>query len=548
MDHAITASPPAPRTAPALPRHRWFPILTVLVAPTLIVLYSGIVGHVFPGTWIVFDLRTFAILVAAGSAVALLGWFVLLSGYSPATRWGTLAALVVLGAVGCLAASPFVRFDGFDGGMMPRFHLATTPLPVPVDAKGIGEGVDLVTTTPDDFPQFMGPHRDNMIPNVRLATDWETSPPRLLWKQPIGEGWAGFAVVGNHAITIQQRGPEEWTTCHDLKTGALEWKNTLAGRHTNAVGGIGPRSTPTVEGGRVYVMHAIGTLRCLDGKDGKTLWEHDLVTEFGSNPGDETAQMSWGRSASPLIYENAVIVPAGGPGGDENVAIVAYDKVTGARLWQGGHRTPSYASPSLAVLGGVPQILLVSQDHIDSFDAKSGDHLWDVGWNGSSSGNANVSNARQIGPDRVFISKAYGIGAKLMQVTRPDGKWKIEPVWANNRTLKTKFSNVVVKDGFIYGLSESALECADVEKGKRRWSGSRFGYGQILGVGDELLVLSEEGEVVLVDLSPDEETIRCRFQALDSITGITWNPPALAGKYLVVRNAHQAACYELPLK
>ena len=392
--------------------------------------------------------------------------------------------------------------------MIPRWERVAGTLSIPEGPKETGDAsrIDLATTTPNDFPQFLGPRRDNHL-DTHLAADWETSPPKLVWKQPIGEGWAGFAVVGNHAVTMQQRGQEEWATCHELATGKIVWKNAIAGRHSNVLGGIGPRSTPTIEGGQVYVMHAIGTLRCLDGSDGKTLWEHDLLKDFELSPSAETSQTSWGRSASPLIYENAVIVPAGGPAG-KAVTLVAYDKSTGAMLRRGGTRTPGYASPSLAVIDGVPQILMVSEDFMGSYDAKTGELLWEVAWQGSSSGNANVSNARQIGPDRVFLSKGYGIGAKLMQVARQDGKWTTKNLWQNNRTLRTKFSNVVFKDGFGYGLSEAYLECGDIKTGKKKWTGSRFGYGQILGVGDDLLVLSEEGEVALVAMSPEKEDIR----------------------------------------
>ncbi|HEX3315337.1 MAG TPA: PQQ-binding-like beta-propeller repeat protein, partial [Gemmataceae bacterium] len=349
---------------------------------------------------------------------------------------------------------------------------------------------------------------------------------------------------GDHAVTIQQREGEEWTTCHELRTGKIVWKNAIAGRHSNVLGGIGPRSTPTIDGGKVYVMHAVGTLRCLDGGDGKTLWEHDLLAEFGLTRAEETNQLSWGRAASPLIYENAVIVPAGGPAADRCVTLVAYDKNTGAKLWQGGNRAPAYASPALATLDGVPQILMVSEDYAGSYDPKTGQLLWEIDWHGSSSGNANASNPRQIGPDRVFFSKGYGVGSMLLEVTRKDDAWTTKKLWSSPRSIRTKFSNVVFKDGFVYGLSEAYLECADLATGKRRWTGSRFGYGQILGVGDFVLVLSEDGEVILVEMSPTKENILTRFPAID---GVTWNPPALAGKYLVVRNAKEAACYELPL-
>jgi outer membrane protein assembly factor BamB len=552
MEQAISAKPlkPLGDARPRLPRHRWFPIMTVFLAPAIALLYGGFFGDVLPGFWMVFDPWMFALLVLAGWIIALLGWFAVLSGYSAAMRLRTLASIVVLCCVGCLIASQFVEFVGFSGGMIPMFRtrnsettaeLPTVPEPK-VDVRA--DRVDLTTTTPNDFPQFLGPRRDNRITNVRLNPDWDASPPKLLWKEPIGAGWAGFAIVGDHAVTIQQRAEEEWTTCHELLTGKIVWKNAISGKHFNVLGGLGPRSTPTIDGGRVYVMHAIGTLRCLDGGDGKTLWEHDLLAEFGLTQAQETNQMSWGRAASPLVHGNAVLVPAGGPSADKCVTLVAYDKVTGAKLWQGGHRAPSYASPSIAILDGVEQILMVSENYVGGYDPSNGSLLWEADWPGSTSGNANCSNARQVGPDRVFLSKAYGVGSKLMTVTKKDDAWTTQKIWASPRNIRTKFSNVVFKDGFVYGLSEAYLECAEIATGKRKWTGSRFGYGQILGVGDYVLVQCEDGDVALVEMSPEKEIVRGRFEAIE---GTTWNQPALTGRYLVVRNGRQAACYELPL-
>jgi outer membrane protein assembly factor BamB len=487
--------------------------------------------------------------IGALAFILVVFWFVAFSRSSGAMRWGALVLLLMLGGV--FVAAKQVENPSFTGDMRVSFPWR----PAVADFLGIKppqfaapqSGKVELAVTSRDFPQFLGPTRDGVITGVKLSPDWEKSKPELLWKQPIGEGWSGFAIVGNLALTLEQRSEEEWATCYDLKTGRLEWSSPLQARHEQVPGGIGPRSTPTIHEGRIYTMGATGVLRCLEGTNGSVLWEHDLLAEYGLKQAEETSLIHWGRSASPLIVGDAVVVPAGGAEG-KRATLVAYHKRTGAKLWEGGDRIPSYSSPTLATIDGVQQILVVSEDYAGGYDATNGKRLWEVEWNGKSSSDANVSNANQVGPDLVLLSKGYGAGGRLLKITRKDGTWTASVVWSNFRILRTKFSNVVIKDGFVYALSDSGqagqLECIELATGKRRWRGSAYGYGQILLVGDYLLVTSEEGEIVLLDATTDGERVRGRVQAIE---GTTWNNAALAGPYLLVRNGRQAACFKLPL-
>jgi outer membrane protein assembly factor BamB len=154
-----------------------------------------------------------------------------------------------------------------------------------------------------------------------------------------------------------------------------------------------------------------------------------------------------------------------------------------------------------------------------------------------------VSQPLPLPGDRVFVSTGYGIGCKLLQINQQGKAWNASLVWETPR-LKAKFTNVVYHDGFIYGLDDGILVCLDPHTGKRRWKKGRYGHGQILLVGDLLLVQTEEGEILLLSITPEKPQELGRFSALE---GKTWNNMALAGPYLLVRNDHQAACYELPL-
>ncbi len=352
--------------------------------------------------------------------------------------------------------------------------------------------------------------------------------------------------MNGFAVTQEQRGDEEWVTCYEALTGKLMWMHSQRARHDTTLGGVGPRSTPTIHKGRVYALGATGILNCLDGATGKVLWTHRLQEEYGLTPDTDLANMAWGRSGSPLIVDDLVVVPGGGPAQGRKVSLVAFQQDTGDRIWEGGDDQIAYASPSLVTLSGVRQILIVNEKTVTGHDPETGKVIWSFDWLGNSNQNANNSQAVVVSDERVFISKGYMGGSALFQVQcDAAGAWKTTQLWADTKTMKTKFTNVVVRDGLVYGLSDGTLECIDLATGKRRWKHGRYGHGQVLGVGDLLIVQAESGEVFLVATTPDEHRELGQLAALE---GKTWNDPVLYGRYLLVRNGEQAACFELPLK
>src|SRR6185436_15648996 len=170
------------------------------------------------------------------------------------------------------------------GNMVPRFAPRfSKPADVvlgKVETKAKSSGIDLVTTTPDDFPQFLGPDRNNYLSGPNLADDWNATPPREVWRRKIGAGWSAFSVRNGYAVTMEQRGDDEWITCYEVTTGKPVWGDSIPARHENVLGGIGPRSTPTIHNGKIYALGATGVLRCLDGATGKLLWKDDLLDRY----------------------------------------------------------------------------------------------------------------------------------------------------------------------------------------------------------------------------------------------------------------------------
>lgn len=489
------------------------------------------------------EVNVATLVLACIAAGAIFVWFLFFSGYSPRCRGSVLGLLVLAlaAAVACL------RIEQVSGDLVPRIVFRWQPDADRTLAKPAAEtaAVDLQTTTPEDFPQFLGPRRDAHVTGVRLSRNWQAQAPRQLWRQAIGAGWSAFAAVNGFAVTMEQRGDEELVTCYEVATGTMRWSHALPARHYTVLGGAGPRATPTIHEGRVYALGATGVLRCLDGATGRPVWSEDLLARIGVTPEEDLNAVAWGRANSPLIVDDLVVVPLGGPAKGPWISLAAFDKATGRLVWTGGDSQASYSSPVLATLGGQRQILIVNQDYVSGHDPASGRQLWKHPWPGSSSTNANVAQAVPVPGDQLLLSKGYGGGANLLQVSRSErGPWQVAEVWSNSRVLRTKFCNVVVLEGHVYGLSDGILECVDLGSGRRVWRAGRYAQGQLLGVGELLVVQAESGDVALVEATSAGHRELGRFAALE---GKTWNNPSLYGRYLLVRNAEQAACYELPL-
>ncbi len=256
--------------------------------------------------------------------------------------------------------------------------------------------------------------------------------------------------------------------------------------------------------------------------------------------------VAWGRSSSPLVAGGMLIVAVGGPMGGPSINVAALNLETGATIWEGGDQQIGYASPALATLQGVEQVVVMNESSVSGHDLQTGKELWEFERIGHSNMDANCSQPMIVDDSHVLVSKGYGAGSELIQVECDDaGAWTAKSVWANRRALKTKFSNVSIIGDFAYGLDDGVLCCVHVNTGERAWKKGRYKYGQILAVDDLLLVLAEFGELALVAASPDGFQELAKIPALE---GQTWNTLCLTGNRLLLRNAKEAVCYELPTK
>jgi outer membrane protein assembly factor BamB len=476
----------------------------------------------------------------AGATLLIVAWLILTARARWATRGKMLVAFgLVLGGLFAL-----VRVDETTGDVVPKLAWRWTPKADMALAAEFGDLVggraDLQKTTPDDYPEFLGPRRRAVVAGSQLAREWERSPPREIWRRPIGAAWSSFAIVGDYAVTQEQRGNNELVVCYELDTGKPVWYHADMNRFDETLAGVGPRATPTVVDGRVYTLGALGILNCLDGATGECLWSRDIATE---NDADQLPiKPEWGRSCSPLVVGDVVVVSAGGP---DDRSLVAYDKNSGALAWHAGDDPCSYSSPHLATLAGREQIVIINRQSVVGHDPADGKVLWRYKW---PQPNPKCAQPLVTGDDTVLVSAGYGLGSALLRIAQGrDGQFSVEEKWSekNLRNLRSKFADMILLDGFVYSLDDGILACLEADTGKRRWKQGRFGHGQLLLVGDLLLVLSEAGELALVEPNPKS------FSELGRITvlsGKTWNTPAIAGRKLLVRNHEEAACYDLPLE
>jgi outer membrane protein assembly factor BamB len=381
-----------------------------------------------------------------------------------------------------------------------------------------------------EWPGFRGPRRDGIVRGVQIKTDWSASPPVEMWRRPIGPGWSSFAVRGDLLYTQEQRGEDELVGCYKVSTGEPVWRHRDPVRFWESNAGAGPRATPTLHKERVYAFGATGILNALDARTGKVVWSRNVATDTGRKV------PAWGFTSSPLVVDDVVVVAAAG-------TLAAYDLAKGNQRWRGPSYGGSYSSPHRATLGGVTQIVLLGGPGAISVAPADGAVLWEHKWEPG----AIVQPALTADGDILVntLTASGGLGLRRLNVSPGGDGWRVEERWTSIG-LKPYFNDFVVHKGHAYGFDGNILSCIELNEGKRKWKGGRYGNGQLVLLADQdlLLVLSEEGELALINATPDQFTERARFRALE---GKTWNHPVLLGDLLLTRNSEQMAAFRLPV-
>lgn len=456
-------------------------------------------------------------------------------------------------AAGLLAAGWFsfalVRNEGFDGEYFPEFawrwsaeHESTLPLlgskssqlTDPAGAAAASGSVPPVADAdlPAAWPGYRGPFGDGSADDAVGKLDWQVTPPEVLWKIPVGPAWSSFAWHNGRLFTQEQRREEECITCYSADDGSLIWSQASASRFTEVVSGAGPRSTPTVHGGRVFAMGGRGLLTCLNVSDGGVVWQKDLPQSIGARV------PMWGFSGSPFPVGNRVVVFADGDGVN---GLIAVDAATGEIVWGFESHGMNYTTVRDFELCGQRCLVFCDGRGVHGLNADSGAEIFSyrpTKWNAGP-----MVDPQQLGPRSLLVSLGDGVGLCRLDLEYSGGTWKVAESWSTSR-LRPSFNDSLVHHGNIYGFNQDLLCCADAATGELRWRGKRYGFGQavLLRNAGCILLAAENGDAVLIKANPDGFEEMGRIPVLDDKT---WNHPIVVGDRAYMRNGRTAAAVSL---
>jgi outer membrane protein assembly factor BamB len=386
------------------------------------------------------------------------------------------------------------------------------------------------------WPQWRGVGRDGVAHEPHLLTRWPADGPARLWEAPGGTGYSSFAISGGRAYTMLYQGGREAVVCLDAGGGKELWRHAYEA--PSASDYPGPRSTPTLDGDRVYAVGFRGQFHCLDAATGRVLWQHDLAKELHA-PGGQ-----WGQAFSPLVEGDLVITT---PGGASSLA--AFHKVSSKLAWTSLSDPPGYSSPVAFTASGVRQVVAFTGSAVVGVAPSDGRLGWRFPWETSFNVNAAtpiVFHTRRAGAvhDYVFVSSGYGKGCALLRIQKTAaGDFTARPVFENN-LLCSHFSSPVRYRDHVYGFNETTLVCMDLRSGRVRWTQHGFDKGSLLRADDHLVVFGGRGQLALLKASPEQSRLLARTQPLHS-SRECWTMPALGDGRLYLRDHEKVVCLDL---
>ena len=400
-----------------------------------------------------------------------------------------------------------------------------------------------------NWPQYHGPLLNKATEAAILNQKNLKFGENKLWKIPTPLGFSSFSIDENYAYTLIAEEDadgllREWCIAIELSSGKRIWSRPLgiasyghgggnAGTSDNS-GGDGPRSTPACKDGRVFVYDSDMNLYALSAQSGKVLWQVDIIRDH------EGKNIMWKNASSPLLVQGLVVVGGGGPG----QSFLALEQATGKVKWKTGNETLTHATPAYASIHGVDQIIFLCRSGLVSLSPKEGSELWKQDF----SFKVSTAASPVVAGNYIFCSAGYGVGSGLFQITKKNRVWKSEPIWRKRNELMNHWSTPLHLDGKLYGIfgfkeyGKAPLQCIDLLSGKILWSKSGFGPGNLIRSGNQLLVLSDDGQLVTALASPQKYIETSRYKILE---GKCWSTPILTNHYLVVRSTKEAVAIGL---
>ena len=386
----------------------------------------------------------------------------------------------------------------------------------------------------EDWPQFRGPDRDGAYRRAATVAPFSDSGPELVWDRHVGAGFSAPVVADGRLVVFHRLGGQEVVEALDAGTGSTVWKSERPTSYRDDFGfDNGPRATPVISGGRVYLFGAQGVLTCLDFNDGREVWSVDTHREFSVPKG------FFGAASTPLVLDGRVLANVGG---SPQAGIVAFDADTGETLWTATDHEASYSSPVAAAFDGRQLAVFFTREGLAALSPESGEVLYERRWRSRSRASVNAATPIVFG-DVVFLSASYGTGSVAARLCNRE----IEVLWSGEDVIDNHYSSCVRSGRTLFGFHGrqeygQTFRAADLLTGKVLWSASGLRAGSVTRVGDRLLLLLERGELVLAAASREKFEVLARAQVL---AGETRAFPAVAGGLFFCRDKDTLACYRL---
>lgn len=386
-----------------------------------------------------------------------------------------------------------------------------------------------------DWPQILGPHRNGVAENEKLAASWPAAGPKLAWQKSVGRGLAGVAVAGGKTLLFHRVAEEEVAECLDAQTGKALWKVNFPTRYVSSIAeDDGPRCVPLIGEKHVYLFGAGGGLHCVTLADGKQVWSHDCAEEFGAPEG------YFGFGSTPLLEGSKLLVNVGA--GRNQAGIVAFDAASGRVAWKSTDELGSYSSPVATTVDGVRHVIFVTRLNCVSLDPDNGQVRFEFPF-GARGPTVNAANPL-VFDGHLFLTSSYGVGAVFARI----GKSEAKIIWKNDDTMSSQYPTPVLVDGLLYGIDgrqdvgTASFRCIDPQNHTILWSQEGFGMAVPILADGKLLLIKTNGEAVLAQPLPKAFQPLARASLLK---GILRALPALANGLLYVRDESTLKCIDL---
>ena len=384
-----------------------------------------------------------------------------------------------------------------------------------------------------DWPQFLGPDRNGAYRGAPIVSTFPKAGPKVVWSKKVGQGLSGPVVVGNRLILSHRVGDREVVESLDVASGKTQWQYGYPTAYRDDFGfDEGPRAVPVVVDGVVYTFGAEGQLHAISLDRGERLWSENTAQKFGVPKG------FFGAAGSPLVENGRVLANVGGA----KAGIIAFNAKTGKVEWTATEDAASYSSPAAATIAGQRYAIFLTRAGLVGLDPASGAVKFQRPWRARA--NASVNAATPVVVDNlIFISAEYGPGAAVFRL---DGSALTE-VWSSNDVLSNHYATSVYSDGVLYGFHGrqefgQTLRAVDFRTGRVRWSEEKFGAGTVTLAGDQLIVMREDGELMLAPVTPAGFKPTARARVLSATVRAY---PAIDSGFFFVRNDNTLICLDL---